>query len=554
MKKLSLLICLLATFVLTSCQTNPSINESNSDESESQPIESPSESETESDEESESEYIESESEFESESEPESENKGYLPKTVEGFTYIENSELVYDQFTDSAPHEGEANMLVIPLEFKQGNPKYTKIDWTGSNKAKIKNLFFGSNEEVPDQWRSLKTYFEEVSKNDIEVNGMVTDVYEVPSPYTFKYIIENETHDMSLLHQVFADSIDWVKQNHTDVDWSQYDMNQDGNIDNLHFITNTSYLTTLEGEISPFWPHAWTLPYNSEGTPENPTGYTYEATSLGHIEESSQTLIHEQGHVFGVEDYYDVSYHEPEINYVGSCDMQSLNIFDWNSFSKFSVGWANPYYFDGSKDSATITIESAALTNECIVVPADPKNYNKSAFSEYFLIELFTNDGVNEKDWNEYFNRTTFGIRLYHVDARVYWYTSYDEETNSYDGEVVDTTQDVIDLAKNGYGVRTGANNAYDYRDYTGVKSAADFKLLSLIQRGAEDTFGTGKRPLLNEMDLFYTGDIFTFERYSHFLSKSGQKVTTMNNGETFPYEISFDEVAHDSATITISFE
>ena len=33
--------------------------------------------------------------------------------------------------------------------------------------------------------------------------------------------------------------------------------------------------------------------------------------------------------------------------------------------------------------------SAALYNECIIVPADITTYNNSAFDEFFLIELFT---------------------------------------------------------------------------------------------------------------------------------------------------------------------
>ena len=75
------------------------------------------------------------------------------------------------------------------------------------------------------------------------------------------------------------------------------------------------------------------------------------------------------------------------------------------------------------------------------------------------------------------------------------------------------------------------------------------KQLALIQKGGVDTFGQNSVAMLQETDLFKTGDTFTFNNYKHFLSKSGATVTRMDNGETFPWTIEFEEVTPNYARI-----
>ena len=81
------------------------------------------------------------------------------------------------------------------------------------------------------------------------------------------------------------------------------------------------------------------------------------------------------------------------------------------------------------------------------------------------------------------------------------------------------------------------------------------KLLALIQKGGTDTFGSENgRHYLNKTDLFQTGDTFTFSNYAKFLSKSGRNVTTMDNGETFPWKIDFESVTLDNDDAFETFE
>ena len=57
--------------------------------------------------------------------------------------------------------------------------------------------------------------------------------------------------------------------------------------------------------------------------------------------------------------------------------------------------------------------------------------------------------------------------------------------------------------------------------------------------------------MLTAADLFKEGDKFTFEEYSHFLSKSNKAQETMDKGDVFPYEITIGKITDRTVTITV---
>ena len=237
-------------------------------------------------------------------------------------------------------------------------------------------------------------------------------------------------------------------------------------------------------------------------------------------------------------------------------MQSHNMFDWNSYSKLSVGWVDPIVVTGNSDEVTITISAAATKGDCIVIPADYSEWNRSAFDEYFLIELFSPKGLNKDDWanwERHYNKLgNGGIRLYHVDARL-----FEVESPYGTGQEIDYSKIPTNYYQHKY-VHIGPNNSLDYTaptyGYYNAKACKDFKHLAVIQATGIDTFGgeDGKLDALGKDDLFKTGDVFTFDKYSHFLSKSGVKRTTMDKGNKFPYTIEFVSVTADKATVKIT--
>lgn len=445
----------------------------------------------------------------------------------------------------APALGDVKMLVVPIAFA-GNTAQgyeSKLNtWSSSKISKINSYYFAEND-------SLASYYYTGSFGKLRITGEVTAVYQ-NTDYSIKNILEDDS--MEVLRDLMDAAVNWLYDTDDSINWQQYDLNHDGCIDNIHFISNYNSTTWAEN----LWPHMfWT---NRQGTIEKPMVNVYSMSCLSHMD-GPITSIHEQGHIFGLDDYYDYSNNgQSSIDYIGGLDMQSMNMFDWNSYSKLSTGWVDPYVVDGSEDTAVVTLKAASLNGDCLIIPADCSSWNGSAFDEYFLIELFAPFGNNVDDWNNYgyLLDNEPGVRMYHVDARAFGSNKIDPDNNELlivddlDAQAINSKED---CGKWKY-ITRGANNCSNWRDYEGgIEQLGDHQLLTIIQKGGEFTFGdpSSARHTLNGEDLFRTGDKFTFDKYSHFLNKSGKKQAAMNNGEAFPYEISFGEMTSDSIVVTI---
>ena len=444
----------------------------------------------------------------------------------------------------SPSTGNVNLLIIPIEFKASS--YT-ITYQQSDFDKINDRYFGSASD------SLKNYYSKASFGKLNLSGTISSVYKVnvTGSAAAKY---DEKAFYSLLNSAYS----WTLANNPTIDFSKFDSNNDGYVDSVHFLTNLSS-TAFDGSVSSdgfLWPHMYFM-NNSKGTHEKPSVNVYLCTTYGFIDDT--TSIHEQGHVFGVDDYYNYT-RSSSADYVGGADMQDLNCMDWNSYSKMLMNWVQPYVIDGTSDSVTLTINPASSSGDCILIPASNATWNGSAYSEYILLELFTNTGNNSLFWDKWQSIAyeyglsgagalgNGGVRMYHVDSRLYGFNNYKTTNNiNYisDGEYIDNP------ASNPYNYcylpQTNSANNYDYADFV-VSTSKNYKLLSLIQAGKTNTFKTGtSRNALNRSDLFQTGNVFNMSSYSSFFNNG-----KFNNGETFPYTITFDSVTTKNATITIS--
>lgn len=452
------------------------------------------------------------------------------------------ELTYlskDIQTNYAPAIGDQKMLIIPITLQPGSVT-SYSEWTEAGLQNIDSYYFGTLSSSV----SLKDYYKTASFGKLNITGMVSDVYEETSSSLTMSAINNDTTYQKLF-TLIERAVSWVETHYSSQDWSAYDTNGDGCLDSVHLITNynaTSWNT-------PLWPHMYET--GNIGTLTNPSANVYSISAINHVN-NAITAIHEQGHIFGLQDYYDYTNNgSSPRDYVGGADMQSHNVFDWNSFSKLSVGWTKPIVVDGSEDAITVTLRPASSSGDCLIVPT-PGTWNGSAFDEYILIELFTKVGNNTRDWESWGSLRNGGVRLYHVDGRVYGYNSGGGEYNSgTDGAIVDN----VKTSPYAHHV-VGANNSFDSSAYMSVPGFENFKLLTLIQKGGEDTFGSSsnyKRHSLAYEDLFVKDSVFTFNAYKKFFLKNTLSIaTTMNDGTTFPYTITFDEVDTEKAVVTIT--
>ena len=467
------------------------------------------------------------------------NQNYYRLAQDDITIVSS-----DFDNDYAQSKGEVKMLVIPITL---SGSYTDT-WSSSQLSNLNNYYFGNIANKV----SLKSYYETASFGQMTVSGMVTETYvETSSTYTTDNILNDDNKRLDLISR----AVTKIENDHSEIDFSAYDLNDDGCLDNVHLITNfnTKTYQSQTGSSAwglPLWPHM-SKTDNTSGTLSKPVANVYSLSAIDHVSDAI-TAIHEQGHIFGLVDYYD--YSDDGVDYVGHADMQSANIFDWNSYSKLSMGWVSPYVATGACE---ITMSAASINGDCLIVPANPSTFNNSAFDEYFLIELFSPYGNNAiqypyngnysglscwEFWETYYGGSLggYGVRLYHVDSRFGYYNG---------ASLVPT-----DTLSNPYNYILTDNNSYDYERHSVFSPYKDFKLLSIMQKGKTDTFGNKSYSshLLNGDDLFKQGDTFKFSDYKHFLSKSGKTVTTMDNGESFPYKIEFTSMSATSVTVKIS--
>ena len=444
----------------------------------------------------------------------------------GFAKTVLNATVQDLNLDYSESLGEQKVLIVPIHLSKG--PYSG-SWTNTQLETVNDIIFDTSDP-----ESYVSYYKTASNGRLELTGEVSEVYNA-SYKTSDF--DDESTAWNNMLDMFENATEWVDQNDSTVDIEKdYDKNNDGYIDNIHFIVDGD---DQEEWGSYIWPHmaqTGNYPGTSGGFP---TVNTYSLSNLGHFEDA-YTTIHEQGHIFGLMDYYDYTYasdYDKNYDLIGGADMQDCTMFDWNVYSKMNMGWVDPYYFDGSQESASITISPAATSGDCIVLASD---WNGNAFDEYFTLELFTKTGNNEYTWDEYedlydSNLGEGGIRMSHVDSRVQGFNG-----SSNRGTDVDNIAD-------------GNFDYYDLRNSNDYTSVLDSKLIQVIEADGKNEFGYLQQgyynqKFLEEDDLFQTGDKFTMEDYSNFFVYG----TKMNNGDEFPYEISFDSVSSTSASITVT--
>lgn len=464
----------------------------------------------------------------------------------GYVKVEEMSMISSDLRSSyAPALGDVKMLVLPITFA-GTTAYGYEDylgtWTQTKLNNVNNYYFGESD-------SLKSYYAAASFGQLNITGMVSDVYQ-NTTYTIKSILQDGS--MNVLWDMMDEALAWVIENRTDINWDEYDVNNDGYIDNIHLVTNYTSRTWADN----LWPHMFYT--RREKTRDVLEINVYSMSGIGYVS-NSITAIHEQGHIFGLEDYYDYSEDGTSpIDYIGGLDMQSHNVFDWNSFSKLSTGWLKPYVVTGEKEVTKIRIDAASRSGDCIMIPADYSTWNGSAFDEYILIELFGPYGNNEKWWPSYSSQLSSagGVRMYHVDARVYGsdqLEDFNEELLVVDDLDAQQIRCKEDVSKYKY-LTKGANNCSDWRDYEGgIEQLADHPLLSIVQKGGSFTFAQRDgRHTLSSSDLWKNGSKFTWDKYSKFCRKDAQSQELTDKGEVFPYDISFSDFEDGHITVTIT--
>ena len=447
--------------------------------------------------------------------------------------------------------GENNLLVVPLKIK-GYEEYA----TSENLKKINDSFFLEDSLNTLGYYSLSEYYKISSYNKLSIKGEVTPWIDLD--LTTKEIssssISNYTLDCGTYFPT-EKAINYIKEN-LNIDLTKYDNDKDGFIDGVYFIYGCpTFLDDSSLSSSTFWNFTYYNVLNKDkASISSPVLMTYSWSSFDMLSKGSDktkldthTYIHEFGHQLGLNDYYDTSNSgglNPYTSPMGGLDMMDNNVGDHSAFSKFALGWVNPYIVKGDYGEVNIDLKSLISDGECIILPT--KEYNNTPFDEYFMIEYVKNDSINKVDSTIGYPSTFYtdgriirfysknGIRITHIDAR-----SVDSNFNY--------TDDINSMMMTKF-----SNTASTKEGYYCPSNHNSYVLTSLISGNASrNTLGTFF--VANNQDLIYEGNTIDF--YSSSSNSRASMIPFSTNrfddGSVFNYSIKVNSINDTEASITI---
>jgi len=399
-------------------------------------------------------------------------EGYIkPKEFSSIPYMDGSiTKTITNYDDIYEHRntrirlnsvGTQNLLVIPVAFSDDNlnllPKgkdNTLID--------LKNAFFGI--EGNTQFESVASFYNKSSYGKLILDGDVSSwcVLEHPASY---YV--NLNNKEQVVKDIYNYSINWYKQNYLDIE--KYYIDNDENKGVSIFLVYAHEFVDNRSDDNLFWAYALI----------DPNPICFASVHFMYLEGKgkvdSRTYIHELGHAFGLDDYYDKK--SGATNYLGMLDMMDSSIGDHNPYSKMLLNWARPYYIS---NHASINIRPFTFSSDFILI--NPK-WNYSPFDEYLLVEYYVPSGLNNK-FGEYIISKPC-IRIYHVDSRAAFFIK------------------TLTYRKEGYIEQMSAPSNYYLRIGNENLSSDSNKLIETISKD-----GILRLETLDYEKMYHKGDIF----------------------------------------------
>lgn len=453
-----------------------------------------------------------------------------------------------------PSTGEVPFLVIPIVTPGDESKATQTNYNLINKA-----FFGDSSDL--NFESLHSYYYQSSYGKLDIKGGVTDFF-YPDTVSTKYstisgYTESTINDLPQL------ALDWAKSTYN-LNLDDYDTDDDGYIDGIWLI----YLhDTDQTDTSKWWGYTSTTSATN-GTISKPVANTFGWASLSFLDDtfvsSSHTLansscdahvlIHETGHMLGLNDYYSYNTSNGYNRYdaVGNIDMMSKNLGDHSPYSKLLLGWVTPYIVYGN---CSITISSCQSEDSLIVLPYDDKTYQKNTnnkvifntFDEYLILDYYTDSNLNASDYDAYSvtHISGNGGRLYHVDNRLAKYNSYNTSTGVANISIYSDPDSAFTSANSSdmlikwiTNSEAGSNSEIQF----GQNNATKYDELRWIS--ADKTKLSYSNPADN-FSLFKTSSSFSISSFSSQFNSSAVNNTTkyLNSNKDFSTSFTISSIA-----------
>lgn len=294
-----------------------------------------------------------------------------------------------------PRTGSPKGLIILVQ-------YSDVKFTLSNPASyFKEMINGTNFTQYGGTGSALAYFTEQSgekfKPSFDVYGPVT------LPNNRKYYGGNDRWgDDQNPHLMVTHAIDILDK---DVDFSQYDTDGDGLIDNV-YVFYAGQGEASYGSEDTVWPHSWDV--REAGVKKKVDGVTVAHYACSNEWEYNRpdgvgTFVHEFSHVMGLPDLYHTTqqvYYTPSeysvLDY-GPYNNDGRTPPNYSAYEKNAMGWYEPIMMDSPM---SVTLDPIS-TGQFGLIPTS-KN------TEFFLLENRQLEG-----WDAYI--PNHGMLIWHID-------------------------------------------------------------------------------------------------------------------------------------------
>ena len=458
------------------------------------------------------------------------------------TYTQKNLTPYAYYgIDTMPTTGNPKLLVLPIELTDSH-LFINEENKEEIRSNLEKVCFGTSEETG--WHSISSFYQAESYGQCVIQGEVADWYKTNYSYD---AIANSTVTKKVVNGAIEA---WKEANPDKV--KEFDSDNNGYLDGVLAIyggpnyNNDKRSGTKNNNM---WAYtAWLETVPDLNDPMGNTfiwaSYDFMEGDLSHgIIVDGHTYIHEMGHVFGLDDYYD--YTEQGV-WAGGFSMQDYNVGGHDPYSMMALGWVNPYV---PTSSATITIKPFESSGDVILL--SPDFSSNSAFDEYILVEMYSPTGVNEYDSTyQYANKyplgpNRVGIRIWHVDARLLKIV-----TSSKGGDYY-TVVNTIDPTSGATYV-VGPTNTTDTGDkskesyYSLAKDLRKYRLLELIRN--DDVSGSLTNEALTASYLFKTGDTFSVGEYAGCFPN----ISRLDNGSKLNFKVKVESLTSSQAKISVT--
>ena len=197
-----------------------------------------------------------------------------------------------------------------------------------------------------------------------------------------------------------------------VDFSNYDLNDDGEVDMIYVIFAGG--GSHAGNNADFiWPHAYALNYSRvklDGVYCNRYACSTELAGRENnkIRDGIGTICHEFSHVLGLPDFYDTDYEENgSAPHPGDWSLMASGGYlnngrtpcSYSAFERYAIGWASPELI---KESGNYTLPPLTTSNESFRI-------NSAVPKEFFILENRIQEG-----WDKYLPGK--GMLVFRVDS------------------------------------------------------------------------------------------------------------------------------------------